>query len=211
MARGCFVTLEGIEGSGKSSLLTPLKSHFEQCGKKVLVTREPGGTDLGNKLRDLILHYEAEQLHPMTELLLIQAARAQHVAQVVLPAMQTYDLVLCDRFTHSTLAYQCAGRGLDRALVDHLNGLATMGLRPDLTILLDLPTEAAHERRKSRAIVQDRFENEKSQFHDIVRAAYLDLAQEKNQRIIVFDASLAPSELKKAVATEIDKTLSKHA
>lgn len=191
-------------------MLTPLKTHFEQKGKKVLVTREPGGTDLGNKLRDLILHYEMEALDPMTELLLIEAARAQHVAKVVVPALADYDLVLCDRFTHSTIAYQCGGRGLDRSLIDQLNTIATQGIKPDLTILLDLSTEAAYERRKKRSIQSDRFENEQNRFHQIVRTTYLALAEDQAQRMHVFDATLTPAELKKTVAAKIQQALSSH-
>lgn len=207
MKRGFFVSLEGIEGSGKSTLLSPLKRYFENLGKKVLITREPGGTDLGNELRAIILHHDASAISAVTELFLIQAARSQHVHQVLQSALNEYDLILCDRFRLSTLAYQWGGRGIDRAMVERMNELSTGGLQEDLVVLLDLPTSLALERRQKRKGARDRFERETLPFHDKVRAAYLDLAKESPERIKIFDAAEHESALEKAVAEEIRRHL----
>ncbi|MCB0307836.1 MAG: dTMP kinase [Bdellovibrionales bacterium] len=210
MSRGLFVTLEGIEGSGKSTLLTPIKNHFENQGKKVLITREPGGTDLGNALRTIILHFEKESVCPLAELLLIQAARAQHIEHVVIDALKNYDLVVCDRFTLSTLAYQWGGRGIEKEAIISLNELATHGIEPDITILLDLTTQTALERRKKRLIQHDRFETEDLTFHEKVRQAYLSLAKTNSKQIRVFDSSVSSSELRKSVIQVIHAELDAH-
>lgn len=209
MKSGTFIALEGVEGSGKSTLLTPLKEHYENAGKKVLVTREPGGTDLGNELRNILLHFDKETISPVAELLMIEASRAQHMTQVVANALVDFDLVLCDRFTLSTLAYQWGGRGLPRETVEGLNRVATGGIEPDLVALLDLPVEVALGRRRKRR-AQDRFEDEEIGFHRKVRDAYLALAAEHPKRIPIFDATLAPDALLKAVVSRINLALVRH-
>lgn len=201
------MVLEGIEGSGKSTLLTPIKSHFENFGKKVLVTREPGGTELGNELRSMILHFDKENISPLTELFMIEAARAQHVKQVIVPALDTFDLILCDRYTLSTLAYQWGGRNLDRSTLEGLNAFATENLEPNLFILLDLPVETALERRKKRRVRQDRFENEDLAFHEKVRQAYLLLAREQPAKIETFDSALDKELLLTRIIKRIENLL----
>jgi len=189
---GCFVTIEGGEGAGKSTLLDALAERARTAGFEVVTCREPGGTALGERLREALLGSGGPAPDARAELLVFAAARAQLVAEVIRPALERGALVLCDRFADSTTAYQHHGRRLPRDTVDAVNAAATDGLTPDLTLLLDLPP-AAGLRRAGRA--GDYMEREDLAFHERVRAGYLDLAASEPDRWRVLDASRVAAEL----------------
>jgi dTMP kinase len=186
MMRGRFVTLEGTEGVGKSTNLIEVVARLEQHGVNALVTREPGGTPLAESIRDLLLGVHDESMCDMTELLLVFAARAQHLETVIRPALAAGRWVVCDRFTDATYAYQGGGRGLDKRVIAELEALVQGDLRPDLTIYLDVPVDVAAARIADRE--HDRFEREQREFFERVRACYLDLAA-REPRYRVVDAS----------------------
>ncbi|MBP5531692.1 MAG: dTMP kinase, partial [Lentisphaeria bacterium] len=192
MKRGYFITFEGPEGAGKSSQIRMLGAALSAAGGEVVITREPGGTPLAEAIRNVVKgHRGDEEVHPVTELLLMEAARSQHVSQVILPALKSGKIVLCDRFYDSTTAYQGGGRGLDMETVLKLNSFAAQGVVPDLTILLDLPPERGFERTGRRVETlgeYDRFEEEKLDFHRRVRSVFLELARRDPQRVKVVDA-----------------------
>lgn len=196
MGRGSFITFEGPEGAGKSSQIQMLGDALSASGREVVITREPGGTPLAEKIRDVVKGFNGgEAVHPVTELLLMEAARSQHVSRIVRPALEAGRIVLCDRFYDSTTAYQGGGRGLDMEAVTRLNAFAALGVVPDLTILLDLAPERGFERAGRRAETQgeyDRFELEKLDFHRRVRAVFLELARREPHRIRVVDADREP-------------------
>jgi dTMP kinase len=183
--RGKFITFEGIDGAGKSSHVEWLASFLRDQGKVVQVTREPGGTELGEKLRELLLH---KSMHLETETLLMFAARREHLAKVIEPALASGEWVVCDRFSDATYAYQGGGRGLDRAKLQQLEQWVHGHLQPDLTLLFDLPLEVARERIALASRVLDRFEQERADFHERVRQAYLERAHSSPVRIRVIDA-----------------------
>lgn len=187
--RGLFITVEGGEGVGKSTNMTYLEEHLKAQGIELLVTREPGGTALGEGIRDLLLQPREEGVAPAAELLLIFAARAQHISKVIEPALASGKWVLCDRFTDATYAYQGGGRQLPVAMVRELENLVQGELRPDYTLLLDAPVEIGMSRAAGRAEL-DRFEQEQLEFFERVRTTYLQLAQESSGRYHVIDASL---------------------
>jgi dTMP kinase len=187
MIRGLFVTLEGGEGAGKSTSLAFVRDFLEQSGRRVIVTREPGGTPLGEKIRELLLHGQ-EAMQVDTELLLIFAARAEHLAHVIRPALAEGACVVCDRFTDATYAYQGGGRGMPDARIRVLQDWVQQGLRPDLTLLLDIPVEQGLGRAGLRS-APDRFEREKIDFFERVRNRYLAAATREPQRIRVIDAT----------------------
>lgn len=192
MNGGRFITLEGLEGAGKSSRAVELKAFLEQNGKPVLLTREPGGTPLGERLRELLLAPADTPMAPLTELLLMFAARCEHVTRVILPALEAGQWVVCDRYVDASYAYQGGGRGLGTAPVAALEALLPPRARPDLTVLLDLPVETGLARARSRSAA-DRFERETVEFHERVRAAYLDRARQAPQRYCVVDAAADPA------------------
>ena len=186
-----FITFEGIDGSGKSTQLRMLASELRLRGINVIVTREPGGTSLGARLRAALLDTE-EQVDPLAELLLYAADRAQHVRQLVRPAIETGHVVLSDRYADATVAYQGAGRGFPPALIDEVIALATGGLMPDLTLLFDLPVAeslARHKRRADEGDARDRLDAEDEAFHARVRNAYLQIAAADPDRVRVIDAT----------------------
>jgi dTMP kinase len=187
---GTFVTLEGPEGAGKTTQLKLLAKHLDALGHKHIVTRDPGGTPLGKQIRRILLNPETP-VCPVAELLLYEADRAQHVAEVIVPALEQGLLVLCDRYTDSTAAYQGYGRGLDFALINQLNEIATSGLKPDLTILFDIESEAGLARLHPSG--HDRLEREALEFHHKVRQGYLTMAGEEPDRWRILDASKAMS------------------
>jgi dTMP kinase len=187
MNRGLFITLEGGEGAGKSTSLTFVREILEQAGRRVVVTREPGGTSLGEKIRELLLH-DQEKMETDSELLLMFAARAEHLARVVWPALTSGTYVVCDRFTDATYAYQGAGRGVPEARIRILEDWVQRGLRPDLTLLLDLPVDQGLKRAGQRSD-PDRFEREETAFFERVRNAYLVAASKEPQRIRVINAT----------------------
>ncbi|OHC68997.1 MAG: dTMP kinase [Rhodocyclales bacterium GWA2_65_20] len=184
--RGKFITLEGLDGAGKSTHLAHLVGLLKSHGKTVVQTREPGGTPLGEKLRELLL---SEPMHLETEALLMFAARREHLAQVIIPALERGDWVVSDRFTDASFAYQGGGRGLAVAKLEALETWVQEGLDPDLTLLFDVPTDIALGRVKGMGRELDRFEQEKVEFFERVRTAYLDRAQAAPTRIHVIDGS----------------------
>jgi len=186
--RGKFITVEGIEGAGKSSNLEFIKHLLEDAGKEVLYTREPGGTPLGEEVRDLLLSHRHTGMADDTELLLMFAARAEHLEQKIRPALEAGIWVLCDRFTDASYAYQGGGRGIDKGRIHAIEEWTQGSLRPDITMLLDLAVEIGLERAGKRS-EPDRFEKEKLQFFDGVRQAYLQIAWDDADRVKVVDAS----------------------
>lgn len=194
-ARAPFVTFEGIEGSGKTTQLRRLSAYLKVRGVAHLVTREPGGTPLADEIRSLLLAKRDERMFPETELLLYEAARAQHVRAVILPARAAGTAVLCDRFCDATVAYQGYSRGIDPARIDWLNAFAAEGLAPDLTLLLDLPPEEGFLRVHGRGTSPDRMESESLQFHGIVREGYLSLLGRFPGRVLRIDASRSEDEV----------------
>ncbi len=201
--RGKFITFEGIDGAGKSSHVNWLAETLRQRGLTVQVTREPGGTPLGEKLRELLLN---EPMHLETETLLMFAARREHIARVIEPALARGEWVVCDRFSDATWAYQGGGRGLDKAKFLALEHWVLEHLQPDLTLLFDLPLEVARERIVLANRSLDRFEQERADFHERVRQAYLDRAQHFPQRVRVINADQALPSIQKTLE-EVIKTI----
>jgi dTMP kinase len=190
--RGLFITVEGGEGVGKSTNIAFLEQQLRDRGVDLLVTREPGGSKLGEALRQLLLDVSDESVDPMAELLMMFAARAQHIRTRIEPALAAGRWVLCDRFTDATYAYQCGGRGIARSAVAVLEELVQEQLRPDCTLLLDAPVSIGMARARERGQL-DRFEQEELAFFERVRATYLDLAENSSGRYRIIDAS-APLE-----------------
>ena len=193
--RGVFLTFEGIEGSGKTTQVRRLAAHLAAKGIPHLVTREPGGTPLADEIRSLLLTPREETVFPETELLLYEAARAQHVRGVIRPALEAGKAVLCDRFHDATAAYQGHARGLDASRVDLLHGIAAGSLDPDLTLLFDLPPETGFARVAGRGGAADRMERESLAFHRKVREGYLHRLESFGKRIVRVDASLPEEEV----------------
>jgi len=187
IARGRFITLEGGEGAGKSTNLEYLSTRLQAAGVNVRHTREPGGTPLGEKLRELLLNPDHTGMHSDTELLLMFAARAQHLHELILPALARGEWVICDRFTDATYAYQGGGRGIDVQRIALLEDWVQQGLQPDTTLLFDLPVAQGLERAGKRGAL-DRFEQEQQDFFVQVRAAYLERAAQNPGRFRIVDA-----------------------
>jgi dTMP kinase len=212
MARGLFITFEGNEGSGKSTQLRLLQDRLMREGYPVTVTVEPGGTPIGIQIRRILLDSANEELRPVTELLLMFASRAQNVEQVIRPALASGRIVLCDRFTDSTLAYQGAARGLGREVVDELDRIACQGLTPDLTLFIDADLEtglARAMRRNERNSGEDetRLDAQSIEFHSKVREAYLQLAIEEPVRFRRIDGSADPERVAKRVWEAVESSL----
>lgn len=191
-----FITFEGGDGTGKTTQLKALESYFHGQGRACVSTREPGGTALGGMIRQVLLEVGKQPIASPTELFLYLADRAQHVQEVILPAIDAGKIVLCDRYTDSTLAYQGYGRGIDLELLRRLNEIANRGVEPDLTLLLDCPAELGLSRtvqRQSDAGTargrEDRFEREKVEFHERVRAGFLAMARAQPARFRIIDAA----------------------
>lgn len=202
-ARGKLITLEGGEGAGKSTLLSGLHAHLESAGLEVLQTREPGGTALGEAIRMLVLDPSLRSISPQTEALLMFAARAQLVRELLRPALAAGRWILCDRYMDASYAYQGGGRGLDPALIAQLEAIATEGLKPDLTLLLDLPVAHGRERTHVRGDA-DRIEREDDGFFERVRQAYLARAAAEPQRFRVLDASRPAEEVLAGAIAAVD-------
>lgn len=197
MSRGLFITLEGVDGAGKSTHLEWLSEQFRAQGRTVRMTREPGGTPLGERLRDLLLN---SPMHAETEALLMFAARREHLARVIQPALEAGEVVISDRFTDASYAYQCGGRGLAEARLETLETWVQGDLQPDLTLLFDVASEVA-EARRSAVREPDRFEQERADFHDRVRQAYLRRAGRYPQRIKVIDANQSVESVRRQLLT----------
>ncbi len=204
MEKGRFLTLEGIEGAGKSTNLAFIQAYLEKCGKSVRVTREPGGTSLGEAVRALLLSHQHEGMASETELLLMFAARAEHLARVIRPTLARGAWVLCDRFTEATYAYQGGGRGIPLERIAQLEQWLQGPLRPDLTLLLDLPVAVGLSRAGQRGR-PDRFEKEKRGFFEGARRAYLALAQRHPQRFRVIDAARPLAEVQDQIRSILDR------
>jgi len=200
--RGKFITMEGGEGAGKSTMMVRVADRIRNAGHTVVKTREPGGTELAEKLRDILLDRNNISLSGQAELLLLFASRAQHLDELIRPALARGDWVLCDRFTDATWAYQGGGRGLPRRDIETLESLVHGDLQPDLTLLLDLPVEQGLKRAAERGAA-DRFEQESLVFFEQVRNAYLERAAGAPQRFAVIDASSSVE----AVWSQIDSLL----
>jgi len=186
---GKFITLEGIEGVGKTTNRTYIRNLLEQTGKPCVETREPGGTPLGEALREMLLEHKHEGMSSDAELLMMFAARAEHLHKVILPALEAGNNVLCDRFTEATYAYQGGGRGINDKKIAELENWVQGELRPDLTIILDAPVATGRERAGQRS-APDRIEKEQNDFFERVRDTYLELARHYPHRIAVVDASV---------------------
>ena len=195
---GKFITLEGIEGVGKTSNLRFIREQLESSGHDCVVTREPGGTNLGEALRALLLSHSDENMSPDAELMLMFAARAEHLNKVILPALEKGQTVLCDRFTEATYAYQGGGRLLDVDKISELEDWVQGDFRPDLTIILDAPVEIGRARASGRS-KPDRIEKEQDDFFQRVRKAYIELANHYPHRICLVDASLTLVEVQKQI------------
>lgn len=206
---GLFITFEGGEGCGKSTQIAALKARLEAKGKTVVQTREPGGTALGESVRNLLQYDDAGQgMSPEAELLLFAASRAQHVRELIAPAIAEGQIVLCDRFLDSTTVYQGVARAIDSKKVDTINQFAIGDTNPDLTILIDLPPEIGLARVHARSDGQlDRMEKEAIEFFQAVRQGYLDLAKSEPKRFLVLDGSQSVEELETQIWQKVEATL----
>ncbi|MDW7677799.1 MAG: dTMP kinase [Bacillota bacterium] len=203
---GLFISLEGMDGAGKTTQMLQLKRHLESQGMTVCMTREPGGTRISEKIRELILSPAHGEMHPWTEALLYAAARAQHVAEVIMPALERDEVVLCDRFVDSSLAYQGAGRKLGIEAVFRINQPAIMNRLPDLTFWFDLtPEESFH--RKSGADPADRLEQQAAAFYQTIYQTYRQLAQDNPGRYVVVDATKSIPWIQQLLRCETDKRI----
>ncbi|MBM4260014.1 MAG: dTMP kinase [Deltaproteobacteria bacterium] len=209
-----FITFEGGDGSGKTTQLKRLEAWLKSQGRRCVVTREPGGTALGQTLRKVLLEVGETPVVPAAELLLYLADRAQHVQEVIRPALLRGDVVLCDRYTDSTLAYQGYGRGIDLAVLRQQNAIANGGLAPDLTLLFDCPVEVGLGRTVRRqteagaaANAEDRFEREHKQFHEKLRAGFLEMAKAEPKRFRVIDATQSIEAIAEQVRTIVEREL----
>jgi dTMP kinase len=210
MTQGKFITIEGGEGVGKSTQIATLRSELSARGLEVVLTREPGGTPRAERIRELLLENSSEPMPPSCELLLMFAARASHVENVIRPALERGAWVVCDRFVDATYAYQGGGRGFDVQLIATLEGAVLGTLRPELTLLLDAPVEVATERARLRNEASgsaDRFEREQRAFFERVRGAYLDRARNEPQRICVIDATQSVEQVSEAIRTALRSRL----
>lgn len=196
LKRHKFITFEGGEGAGKTTLIQRLKKHLEDEGHKVIVTREPGGSRLSEKIRDLVLHHDKDiALGSRSELLLFLAARAQHIEELILPALQAGKIVLCDRFNDSSVAYQGFARGLGMQAVENLSLFATQNLQPDITFFLDLDPEVGMQRAILADRTLDAIESQKDGFHAKVRQGFLEIAKKYPKRLKTLDASKTPDDV----------------
>lgn len=209
-----LITFEGGDGTGKSTQLKLLADHLTAQGMACLTTREPGGTSLGQLFRQVLLEVGKQNISSPTELFLYLADRAHHIQEVILAAFESGKIVLCDRYTDSTLAYQGYGRGIDLELLRRLNDIASRGVEPDLTFLFDCPVEVGLSRTArrqaedgTRSAPEDRFEREKVEFHEKVRNGFLELARAEPDRIQVLDASRSVQEVSENVRNIVARKL----
>jgi len=204
-----FITLEGPEGSGKTSQLPTLADHLRNAGYEVVVTREPGGTTVGDQIRDVLMNLENVSILPRTEILLFLAARAQHVEGLIRPALKAGKLVLCDRFGDSTLAYQGYGHETDLEALRFLLNYSTGGLKPDLTLLLDVPVKDGLARKLDKTQEWNRLDAYAEAFHERVRQGYLSLAREEPERWVLIDATQDQTRVQKAMREAVLSRLNK--
>lgn len=208
-----FITFEGIEGCGKTTQICLLKDYLKQRSYAVVVTREPGGTQIGDSMRKMLLDARNTHIDSKTELLLYEASRAQHIKDVIRPALEQGCIVLCDRFTDATLAYQGYAQGIDKDFIESLNRFATDNLTPDFTILIDCPAEIGLKRAKDRnettnqEVKEDRFEAKSIAFHQKVRLGYLEIAELNSNRIYLVDGREDPSIVHQEIRAAILKKM----
>jgi len=206
MGNGIFITLEGVEGSGKTTQAALVADALRKEGRSVTLTHEPGGTRAGEAIRAIFLD-PAVSLDVAAELLLVLADRVQHVREILKPALAAGEIVISDRYSDSTVAYQGYGRGFDLKLLDELNRLASDGVRPDLTIVLDCPVETGLERTRKRVRAPDRFESEQVEFHRRVRKGFLEIARSDPTRVIVLDSTQPKPTVTTAIVDAVRKIL----
>lgn len=195
--RGLFITFDGVEGSGKTTQARMLYEHFREKGLNAVLTRDPGGTGISEKIREIILDVDNAEMHPVTEALLYASARAQLVSQVILPAVSASSIVICDRFVDSSAAYQSYARGLELADILGINAFAARGLSPDITFLLDIAPEAGFSRKSAQT--PDRLEAEVITFHAAVRRGYLLIAEGAPERVKIINAAENPETIHKQI------------
>jgi len=198
-----FITFEGVEGSGKTTQVNLLQQYLEIKGFHPLVSKEPGGTEVGEKIRDILLHNKMN-INPYTEVFLYLASRSENTVNVIMPALQAKKIVIVDRYSDSTLAYQISGRNLPEKIISEINTLSTRGLTPDLTFLLDFDPEKGLLRI---GLKKDRIERENINFHLKVRAAYKKIARQNPERIVILDATKSIEELHKIIITKVSSFL----
>ncbi len=204
MSRGLFISIEGPDGSGKSTQINNIKKFFAERDMEIVFSREPGGTAIGERIRELLLDKNCSEMDPMTEAMLYAAARAQHVAQVIKPAVDCGKVVVCDRFVDSSIAYQGFGRKLGESVAE-INSYAVAGYMPDVTFLMKLDPRVGRERINSRE--QDRLELEKDNFHISVYEGYLDLEKRYPNRIVGIDANRTIEEIKMDIYSKLEELL----
>jgi dTMP kinase len=204
--KGIFISLEGIEGTGKTTQAGLLAEYLSGKGFTVTKTEEPGGTRISLKIRDILLSPESRGIAPVTELLLYNASRVQHIREIIMPALERGEVVVTDRFSDSTVAYQGYGRGIDLGLINSLDLISTNRLRPDITVLLDIDVETGL-RRNRRINKKDRLEMEDVSFHDKVRKGFIELAAKEKERIKVVDCSSTLETVHKNIIVIIDDFL----
>ena len=203
-----FITFEGIEGCGKTTQIELLYTYLDSSGHRVIKTREPGGTAFGESLRNAFLHTEMK-VYPLSELLVFMAMRAQHVDELILPALKEGTIVLCDRFTDASYAYQGYGRGIDLNVIETLNKLVVKGIKPDLTILLDCPVEKGLT-RKAQSASMDRFEKEELSFHGKIKRGCEKLVKEDPKRFFVVDGTLETNTIHRTIRKKVEDLLKHH-
>jgi len=206
--KGIFISFEGIEGTGKTTQIKLLGEYLSARGYPAVLTEEPGGTPIGLRIREVLLRVEHTEMHHTTELLLYHASRCQHVHQVIRPAINAGKIVITDRFSDSTFAYQGYGRGIEGDLIATLDEITTNGLKPDLTLLLDIAVDAGLKRNQAANKI-DRLELEDIEFHNRVRAGYHDMARKEPERIVIIDASGRIEEIKRQIIRVVEDVLMK--
>ena len=203
MTRGCFITFEGGEGAGKSTQIRRLAERLHAGARDVVLTREPGGSPGAESIRELLLNGAVDRSSPLTEALLMNAARRDHIERVIAPALARGAVVLCDRFADSTRAYQGAGGAVDAAVIAQLERAVVGEMRPDLTLIFDLPVAEGLRRALSRNGGEERFEAKGEAFHERLRAAYLDIARSEPDRCVVIDAAASLDAVEAAIAVAV--------
>ena len=203
MTRGCFITFEGGEGAGKSTQIRRLAERLRADARDVVLTREPGGSPGAESIRELLLNGAVDRWSPLTEALLMNAARRDHIERVIAPALARGAVVLCDRFADSTRAYQGAGGAVDPNVIAQLEAAVVGEMRPDLTLIFDLPVAEGLRRALSRNGGEERFEAKGEAFHERLRAAYLDIARSEPDRCVVIDAAASLDAVEAAIATVV--------
>lgn len=212
LMQGLFITFEGIEGCGKTSQAKLLSDYITERGYEVTMTREPGGTPISEAIREILLSNDFITMHPHTEVLLYIASRAQHVEEIIRPAIEKGNIVICDRFSDSTFVYQCFVRGINKEIVETINNFALNGARPDLTFVLDIePSEGLHRamlRNQKQHRGQDRIESEAIEFHQKVREGYLRLIEEYPERAYLIKTDKDKTEVHEEIRNVFDKFIS---